>query len=376
MIQMKVLLITRTFAPGIGGVDKVFTETYKSLVKQDGVKDVNVITFWAPGRKPQKHIHEIKRVSTPSFFWNAFWISRKIDYDVIHANNYLPALASVVPKILYGKPLVTTIYNADPAGQESHFGFFGTALRRLLTRAACRLSDAVVTGNEATKKELSKRMGVPLRKIFVASYAADTVTYNPDVKPENALRKRMGANKEFLLLYLGGLYPEKGVHYAIEALHDVVKKHPNVAFAIIGYELGQGYVKRLLGLAKERGLEGKVKYLGTVPEDEKPMLYADCDAFVIPSSVEGLHIACLEASACGKPVIGTTTLVETDSITDKSALVVPPRDSKALAKAITRLIEDRRLGERLGKEGRAHAEKFSWGKYGGDLFKIYKKVAK
>jgi glycosyltransferase involved in cell wall biosynthesis len=83
----------------------------------------------------------------------------------------------------------------------------------------------------------------------------------------------------------------------------------------------------------------------------------DLDIFVLPSLSEASSNGLMEAMATALPVVATSVggnpgLVE-DEIT---GLLVPPGDAPALAKAISRLIEDRVLAARLGEQGRTHAQ--------------------
>jgi glycosyltransferase involved in cell wall biosynthesis len=95
--------------------------------------------------------------------------------------------------------------------------------------------------------------------------------------------------------------------------------------------------------------------LGHVPDEELPALYAGAQAFVLPSLYEGFGLPCLEAMACGTPVVAAdrTALPETCG---GAALLVDPTDQAAIADAVMVAIGDTSLRER----GLARAAAFSW----------------
>jgi glycosyltransferase involved in cell wall biosynthesis len=87
-------------------------------------------------------------------------------------------------------------------------------------------------------------------------------------------------------------------------------------------------------------------------------LLASCDLFVLPSLLEGLPLAVLEAMAAGKPVIATQVGGTNEAIINgKSGVLVPPADPMALARAIRKLLSDTSLAERLAAAGQARAHR-------------------
>jgi glycosyltransferase involved in cell wall biosynthesis len=114
---------------------------------------------------------------------------------------------------------------------------------------------------------------------------------------------------------------------------------------------GRGYMRA--------GADDPVRALGYVPEEHLPGLYAGARAFVLPSLYEGFGLTCLEAMACGTPVVASNRGALPDTCGD-AALLVDPDDAGALAEAVTTAATDDGTRTRLSAAGRERAARFSW----------------
>jgi glycosyltransferase involved in cell wall biosynthesis len=114
---------------------------------------------------------------------------------------------------------------------------------------------------------------------------------------------------------------------------------------------GEGSQKeRLRKTAIRLGLEEEVMFLGFVPDI--PSFLSKVGIFVLPSLYEGLGVAILEAMAAGKPVVATGVGGIPEVVEDQvTGLLVPPEDSRALARAISRLISEKGLMQEMGDKG-------------------------
>ncbi len=155
-----------------------------------------------------------------------------------------------------------------------------------------------------------------------------------------------------LILSVGRLVYYKGFDYLIEAMKYV----ENAQLLIIG---SGPLEKKLKKLIKRLKLNNKVSIIPEVDKETLHSYYKKCDIFVLPSIAksETFGIVQIEAMACGKPIISTeigtgTTFVNIDGLT---GLVVPPRDSNALAKAINYLLNDSKMREEFQKNARQRA---------------------
>jgi glycosyltransferase involved in cell wall biosynthesis len=167
------------------------------------------------------------------------------------------------------------------------------------------------------------------------------------------------------LLCVSRLSPEKGLTFLICALGLLRER---------GYDLelrlaGDGPTKQhLQKLTNEIGLAEQVHFIGFLSEDEIIRELQDSDLFVLPSFIEGIPVAAMEAMAVGLPVIATNIAGTSELIEDgKTGILVRPSDAEALADAVVRLIKDYEFRLRAAELGRKKVI---------DEFDIHKETAK
>lgn len=145
-----------------------------------------------------------------------------------------------------------------------------------------------------------------------------------------------------LVLAVGRLVPVKNQKLAIRALAKV----PDAALAIIGEGPMLDDLRRA---AVDAGVADRVIFAGLRPDARE--LIGAADAVVLPSRAEGLPLVALEAFAAGTPLVATAVRGVRELVGDDAALLVPPDDPDALARALGRLLADRSLAERLTEAG-------------------------
>jgi len=186
------------------------------------------------------------------------------------------------------------------------------------------------------------------------------VVLGVDIEPFEKIRKPKG---KYVILFVGAVRRNKGIEYLIEAFKDVTDKFSNSELWIAGSILERDYHSMLKTLARQLKIENKVKFLGPVKHFGKKNIfsyYDACDIFAIASiHSERFGIPCVEASLMGKPIVATDVFEENGVVVNKkTALVVPRKNSKALADAIIELLESKKLRTKLGEQAKEYAKRF------------------
>jgi phosphatidyl-myo-inositol alpha-mannosyltransferase len=160
------------------------------------------------------------------------------------------------------------------------------------------------------------------------------------------------------ILFVGRLEDRKGLPHLLKAFRLIRKSGLEARLLVVGSGPQEREARRYV---QTRGLQN-VEFLGRVSDDEKAQLFKTADVFVSPATGrESFGIVLLEAMAAGTPIVcsdihGYKGVVQRNV----SALLTPPRDSKALAAAITEILTDPALRARLGAAGLERARQFSW----------------
>jgi glycosyltransferase involved in cell wall biosynthesis len=214
--------------------------------------------------------------------------------------------------------------------------------------------------SESTALDLVRR-GIPRDRIRVIYNGVDTDYLTPDP----SLRSHSP-----LFIYIGRLKRYKGVDLVIRAFAELGDSHATLEIAGTG-----DYRPALEQLARELGVESRVRFLGFIPEASKLALLRRAWAALLASPKEGWGISNMEAAACGTPVIASDSPGIRESVVDgETGFLVPHGDVAAMAEAMRKLAESPSLVELLGTSGRSFAEQFSWDRSANDTISHLEEV--
>jgi glycosyltransferase involved in cell wall biosynthesis len=167
------------------------------------------------------------------------------------------------------------------------------------------------------------------------------------------------------LLALGRVRKYKRLDLVVDAVAKVAREgHADLRLIVAGTG---NYLEALKRHARKTGAEAHVRFLGRVSEEEKVRLYRRAWALVMTSPKEGWGLTCLEAQACGTPVIASDSPGLREAVRHEvSGILVPHADRDRLAAAMRRFLEDEPLRERLRRGALQFAGTFSWERAAGE----------
>jgi len=218
------------------------------------------------------------------------------------------------------------------------------------------------------------------QRLRVVHPGTDPMHFRPGVDPR-AVRERFGLpdGGTRWLVTVARLQRHKGMDTVIQALPAILARAPDVRYAVAGAGPDR---ERLEKLTHKLGLADRVRFLGGVTDEDLPALYNLASVYVGASrrserlGVEGFGIALVEASACGLPVVAGNSGGIPDAVRDgETGFLVPPEDPAAFAEAISRVLADAALAQRMGDSGRRAVEThFNWDRAVRDLRAIEAEV--
>lgn len=258
-----------------------------------------------------------------------------------------------------------------------HHGYTDTdrkmRLYNRLDRWSLPHADRLVTVCQAFAQELVASTGVPIEKISVQhnSIRRQSPANAADVA---AMRTRLGISEnEQVVLSVGRLSREKAHLDLIEGFKHLRQTNPAASLKLI--IVGDGPERSRLEAAVESfGVKELVVFAGQV-SDVQPF-YGMADVFALPSHSEGSPNVLLEAMAANLPVVATAVGGVPEIVSNnESALLVAPNDRKALAAAISQLLTDKALGQRLVTNCATLVDtRFTPDNYVKSLVEIYREV--
>ena len=263
---------------------------------------------------------------------------RRFPFDLIHAHWIIPQGACVVfTSHLHRNrtPLLCTSHGGDLYGLNSKS--MDWLKRFVLNRA-----EAVTTVSRRMRDDVGA-LGIKRGKIHVIPMGVDVQTrFVPPAGKKNTKS----------LLFVGRVVEKKGLRFLIEALPEILEKHPDAKLRVAGDGQELNAMKKL---TNDLGVTGQVHFLGAVANETLPGLYQTSDVVVFPSIVasggdrEGFGLVLVEALGCECAVVATDLPATRDIIQDgTTALVVRQKDARQIADKVVQLLNDPELRNFLG----------------------------
>lgn len=289
--------------------------------------------------------------------------------DVVHAHFWMSGIAAIEAARRLDIPVVHT-FHALGIVKRRHQGDADTspsdrlaAEERIVAEA-----DRIIATCSDEAFEL-RQLGARLDRVSIVPCGVNLENFTPrgPSMPRGDLRYRIAA--------VSRLVPRKGVDDAIRALRSV----PETELLIVGGPPADRLedddeIARLRAVAAEVGVEDRVRYLGALEREDVPTVMRSADAVVSVPWYEPFGIVPLEAMATGTPIVASAVGGMIDSVVDDvTGLLVPPRDTEALAGALRGLLDDPQRRERLGGNGVVRARtRYSWGRVADGVVDAYR----
>lgn len=279
------------------------------------------------------------------------------DAAIIHAHSYIYATSNqaALAARLRGRPFVLHMHGATYQGHGIADRKTSAALflkekvyDKTIGRWTIGCADAIAAVSSFDMQQCREAFDVSSDKLHLIPNAVDTEKFRP---PHG---QRDGPTT---VTFVGRLEQWKGAHSFIEIARRVHQQVPEAVFQLAG----EGPLKERL-VAESRDLNGNIRFLGEISHDRIAELLRETSVLVLPSFIEGLPTVCLEALACGIPVVASDTGGTSEVIREgQTGYLCPSSDLDAFADRVVRLLRDPELRARLGRNGRALVEcQYSW----------------
>ena len=273
--------------------------------------------------------------------------------DVVHYHTLGPALFSWIPRIT-GKKTVVSVQGLD--WQRKKWGRFASAVLRIGERASARCPNATIVVSRKLESYYRDRYG--LETVYVPNGA---VLW--ERRPASIIRA-WGIEPGNYVLFLGRFSPEKNCHLLIEAFERINTETQLVLAG--GSTASDPYARRLHRHASQR-----IRLVNYAAGEAFEELLTNAMLFVLPSDIEGLSLALLEAMAAGLCVL-TSDIPENRELVDGVGFTFKSGDAGDLEKMLRLLMADGEMRETAGRSAKRRIqEQYLWAEVAGQVERVY-----
>jgi glycosyltransferase involved in cell wall biosynthesis len=296
-------------------------------------------------------------------------------FDVVHDNQCLGW--GILGLYRAGLPVVASVHHAVIIDRDLELARETRWRRRLALRRwyhfhhmqdqVARRVQRVITVSQQSRHDIEEKMGVDPARIRVIPIAVDGTVFAPQPATARVPGRIFAVASADVSL--------KGVVPLLEAVASL-RAQREVELVVLGEARPDGAVARTM---TRLGLRDTVRFVHGIGEAEVARHYAEAEVAVVPSLYEGFSIPALQAMASGVPLVATTAgaLPEVAGRDGETALLVPPGDPAALARAIGALLDDAALRARLSEAAlRRSRTRFSWEATARATAEVYREVVR
>ncbi len=384
MVQTKLCVVTHTFLPHVGGIERVVYEQCKRLIQ----KQFEPMVLTHRNYTARKYVYDgIKvqcydslnvgfRLGIPyaipqvSSFKTFLETVKSNDLIHVHGHPYLSSFLAAKIAKRYSKPLVLTQHNTfieynniwDTAEKLNDLAIGKQVLNEV---------DKIIVVSNATKKYVLT-LGANPEKVEVLHNGVDLNRFKPLSEVKDQMRKKLSISKDAnVVLTVRRIVYKNGIDTLLESAEIAVKRNPKLVFVVVGKGPDSEEVKEKIGQLR---MQNNFRLTGFVSDENLPLYYNAADLFTLPSkSGEGLPLVVLEAMSCGLPVIATNVGGTSEVMSEDYGKLVPPNSPDSLAEALVEF--SRKDLTALKKDLRTMMEqKYSWDKNVEKLSEIYEEL--
>lgn len=369
---MKILLITPTYFPIMGGAEIGIYEIYRRLIKRHKVKiltpwldnklisdygieepfidfsDKDILRFKdkinlmnLPGHRKLKGIIPPYSLSS---IQAALKIVRLFKPDIVNVYYVLPTgLAALLVERITRTPVVISIIGRDVPGPNI------PPMWKIYARRVARLVSRKVFISQYCRQAL---FGSDSDYGEIVPFGVDVKKFRPDLDGSKLRDSFKIPRNSKILFSLQRLDQWKRVDVIIEAMKFVLKRKD--VFLVIG---GKGPEQEsLLQITRELGLTSRIIFAGYIRENDLPLYYAMSDIFVFHSTYETFGLVLLQAMAAGKPIVSVNCTAIPELVeNNQNGILVDPLNPEEFASAVISLLNNKKSMKCFSAESRRRA---------------------
>lgn len=290
--------------------------------------------------------------------------------DLYHATfEYAAPIGINVPVIL----TVHDAYFLPPAKSLGYFRSFSTYLYyQVMIYYGLITARRVITVSNFVRQKIVNQSALFRSRQAKIEFIHNGVGEEFSTAPHDAYLPLTEKGIDRYILYVGALTNHKNIFGLLAGYGWLARHMPDCPPLVVAGKPNKN-LHDLTALIDEQGIAEKVVFLGFVPNESLPGLFANAEVFAFPSLHEGFGIPILEAMACGAPVLTSNTSALPEVAAD-AATLVDPSSPQAIGEGLLQMCRNPELRQQLRDLGRARAATFSWDKTARATLQVYREV--
>lgn len=286
-------------------------------------------------------------------------LADELDFDVIHAHDWVTYTAAEAIAERSGKPLICHLHASefDRSGESINVPVYE------IERRGMQSASTVVTVSCRTGRTITDRYGIPQDRVRVVYNGID-----PKEPPEAHLPRSDGRKT---VLFLGRITMQKGPEFFLRAAERVLKRRDDVEFIVAGWG---DLAPRMIDWVAQTGLSRYIRFSGFLRGEEVSQAYQRADVYVMPSVSEPFGLTALEAIQHGVPVVLSKSSGAAE-VLPAGALKVDFWDVDLMAEMILSLLDRPVLAETLRRRGLDELGRLTWDRAAESCVALYEQHA-
>ena len=287
-------------------------------------------------------------------------VARTIDFDIIHAHDWLTFPAGIHAKKISGKPLCIHVHATDFDRSRGKVNpvVYG------IEKNGMDHADCIMCVSELTRQTVITQYHQSPGKVVTMHNAVYPLS--PEIE---AIPRPDHTDKEKIVTFLGRITMQKGPEYCVEAADLVLQRTRNIRFCFAG---SGDMMEKMICLAAEKDIADRFHFPGFMRGKEVYECLKNSDVYVMPSVSEPFGISPLEAMQCGTPTIISKQSGCAEIL--NNCIKVDYWDIHAMADAMYSICNNESLFKYLQENGKREVDEITWKKVGAKIKKIYQQL--